>query len=684
MEEKIEKLYQEYLNGKLDLIFNGENGTIFENNISKISKPFDKIYNFKNGYARVIKNGKYSFIDTNGKLISEEWYDDVENFENGYARVIKNGKYNFIDTNGKLVSEEWYESHDEYAYINVKKINGLTVDVVHDNYAVVKKNGTYNFIGVNGKLISKEWYDDVDNFENGYARVKKNGKYNFIDTSGKLISKEWYDLVFDFENGYAKVEKNGMYNFIDTSGKLISKEWYDLVLDFENGYAPVEKNGKYNFIDINGKLISEEWYDDVENFENGYAKVEKNGMYNFIDTNGKLISEEWYDYCVMYFENGYAKVRKNGKYNFIDTNGKLVSEKFARKSIKIISQNFVIVDDIISCSKIDMQDYQVKKTLLGYQCINSTDKYNLKYQPIKRFGFRYILCLKKDIVCLYDRINNNYKDIGTIYDIEYDDNFIFDKKNRRIYLIYENQIIDVTDYYNEKLILKKEISISSGVTGILSREEFSFKNMQEIDKLIQEEKERNKAIKEAQEREKQVKKLRKVQEEEKESERIRRETELKALKQLQEALSMLQQVTSPSNKTTKMRYDNIFIQVENHLEIPTIVLSILRYIDLSSIKFDNVKVDGIDFRGCNIDLLNPQKVYKKDLRNCNFEGIFIKPFTDYTDVDIRGCTFSTDNDPKTLDVFNQTFKNAIYDETTTYNGISFVKIFGESVKNNIK
>ena len=98
--------------------------------------------------------------------------------------------------------------------------------------------------------------------------------------------------------------------------------------------------------------------------------------------------------------------------------------------------------------------------------------------------------------------------------------------------------------------------------------------------------------------------------------------------------------------------------------------TILRHIDLSLVSFKNVKIAGIDFRGCNISL-NPQEVYNKDLRGCNFEGMFVPPFMDFTGTDIRGARFSQDNNPLTLDGYNTTLLNATFDETTTYNGIPF-------------
>jgi hypothetical protein len=48
---------------------------------------------------------------------------------------------------------------------------------------------------------------------------------------------------------------------------------------------------------------------------------------------------------------------------------------------------------------------------------------------------------------------------------------------------------------------------------------------------------------------------------------------------------------------------------------------------------------------------------------------------DFNGVNIRGTRFSSDEDTSTLDLENVTFKYALYDETTTYNGIPFTMIY---------
>ena len=118
----------------------------------------------------------------------------------------------------------------------------------------------------------------------------------------------------------------------------------------------------------------------------------------------------------------------------------------------------------------------------------------------------------------------------------------------------------------------------------------------------------------------------------------------------------------------------MFETIGDHKEMPSIVVMGLPIIDLSIVSFKGVKISGVDFTGTNIKL-DPQEVYKKDLRNCNFTGVYLDPLINFNGSDIRGAKFSADNNPATIDLMPR-FKKAIYDEYTTYNGVSLVEMLG--------
>ena len=92
------------------------------------------------------------------------------------------------------------------------------------------------------------------------------------------------------------------------------------------------------------------------------------------------------------------------------------------------------------------------------------------------------------------------------------------------------------------------------------------------------------------------------------------------------------------------------VWIDDHYEInrDIIDLSLLRFLNLSLINFDNVMVSGIDFRHTNARI-NPQTVYKKDLSNAIFDNGNIKFFDDFTGVKTEKTDFTEcEIDNKTL------------------------------------
>ena len=204
MEEKMEKLYQEYLKEKLDLIFDID--------YRKIEKKINDEHNKKREIKlTLITHDKCNFIDEQGNYISKQWFDKADEFHEGFAIIVINGRCNFIDEQGKYISREWYHNAKSF----------------HEGYAVVKKNGKYNYINKNGKLLSETWYDEAWNFNEDFAVVKMNNKYNFINLQGKILCSSWYDDAGKFKNGYAFVENNGKKNYLTRQGELVSEKWYN-------------------------------------------------------------------------------------------------------------------------------------------------------------------------------------------------------------------------------------------------------------------------------------------------------------------------------------------------------------------------------------------------------------------------------------------------------------------------
>jgi len=505
--------------------------------------------------------------------------------------------------------------------------------------------------------------------------IEKNGKYNIIDENGKILSPIWFDIINEFDKGYARViittkamDKHGKVvikdkmNIIDTSGKLVSDKWYDVVNGyFHNGFMEVENNGKANLIDENGNLISDEWYDRVDGLKNGIAMV---GI------------------KAPHYEEGFGMMPY--KFDAIDIRGKRIFGSWAKHLIedKKINNSFVLVYrwenehiNRIICTTVNLKDYKVKRFLTGYSCTNGNDKFNIKYEPLLIYDTRNVLCSDKQNVYLFDRSLGKYTKLGSIPYIEFNDNYIFDLENNKVYLVYEGLVHDITKYYSKNIKGKENVTINKGIP-ILSKDEFFIKQEEKIKK----EAEKAKKEKELAEiRARQTEEERTLYDHQEKDEKKKKEEEIRlneAVRSIMQGVKVLEQYGQADKKIERIQVANLFITAGDHKEINPLYVEtgLLKYIDLSMISFANVKISGIDFRGCNI-ALKPQEVYGKDLSECNFEKLFISPFMDFNGVDIRGTRFSSDEDIKTLDLENVTFQNAIYDETTTYNGIPLTMIY---------
>ena len=540
------------------------------------------------------------------------------------------------------------------------------LDLVFDKEVVEKENDFDKIIKYFKYVLNYEIID-IDEIS---AQVKKDGKYYVIDRNGKLNSNKWYDTAKRFRDGYALIIEDEKCNYINKQGNLLSKEWYDEAYSFSEGLARVKKNCKYNFIDKQGNLLSKEWYYEAYSFSEGLARVEKNGKYNFIDKQKKLISGDWYDQASD-FRQDIALVEKNGKYNYIDRDGKLINKKWFKSEEDAFNNARTYFKNIIFDS---MTNYSVKKKVFGgYKCFNSYDSFSIKYKPIKDYENIYILCTNEDNFYLYNRKTKEYEDMGT--NVIYNDSFIY--QNPNVYFMYNDKKIDITNYYNKYLSLidTNNLNITQNI-AIMTRVDFDYLNSDEKKKFLEEEKEKNKKIREQQLKEKQEKDIQNAKElKEQEQEKMSQEL-IETLKTLKDSINKLNELKSRLGniKIPKITVDNVLIEVDDHKEIMEELKDKLQFIDLSTISFKDVDIQGIDFRGCNMHLY-PQEVYKRNLKECDFTGMNIDPFMNFRGVDIRGAKFSIDNDPSTLDL-RPKFTGAIYDETTTYNGKSLVDILG--------
>jgi hypothetical protein len=274
-----------------------------------LSYTFQKIWNFKDGFATVLLNGKYGLVNKSGKVIIKPDYDSPEKigikcgcgaFEVGYGPIV------IIDTNGKSVvpmtsgitgilpcQKRITLGDDKFGMISFNNDTILpfkfsSANLLPEGFCVASMFGgptsgykqLYGLYDLNGKQVLPHDFESIDGFYNGRAIVKKNGKYGVIDETGKELFYTDYNRIDRFTNGYALVytsPKDGEIKIgvINKNGRVVVPaiyQWFENVYNFNDGLVAMAQNRKYGFLDTNGRIVVQFKYDKVESFRNGIAK----------------------------------------------------------------------------------------------------------------------------------------------------------------------------------------------------------------------------------------------------------------------------------------------------------------------------------------------------------------------------------------------------------------------------
>lgn len=138
---------------------------------------------------------------------------------------------------------------------------------------------------------------------------------------------------------------------------------------------------------------------------------------------------------------------------------------------------------------------------------------------------------------------------------------------------------------------------------------------------------------------------RKLEDRKTEEERLKLR-ELELMSELDKVRGRLKEINSEPMSITsskiRIEIDSLLSKVGDHIEFNKSYLPYLRYIDLTLVNSEKLKVDGIDFRGTNIDL-NPQLVYKKNLSKSMFDDCNFT-FKSFEGCDLAGADLSREKD----------------------------------------
>jgi hypothetical protein len=322
---------------------------------------YQKILDFKDGYAIVMLNGKFGLISKIGQQIIEPVYDfpkaelqcGVITFKYGFGPVI------IFYTTGKPVMPMVYGmtgllpcqqrityGHYQYGMLNfsgdtILPFKFTSARLVPEGFCIASKadksgyNSLYGLYDLNGKQVLPHVFESIDDFYCGRAIVKKNGKYGIIDESGKELFYYEYGRMERFYNDYAMVytsHKNGeiKVGIIDRSGREVVPAIYQRigeVYSYSEGMDAIAQNPKYGLVDIAGKGVIPFKYDEIKTFQNGIAKVWRGWRrVGYINSKGEeVISSDFgarNQAIISKYHNKYIIALKDSVQHVFDYSGK--------------------------------------------------------------------------------------------------------------------------------------------------------------------------------------------------------------------------------------------------------------------------------------------------------------------------------------------------------------------------
>lgn len=198
----------------------------------KISKNYDKYWNWIEGKAGVSLNERYGYIDKTGKEMIPVVYEDIRlKYSYTGAFVKKNGKWGFLNWQGNIVLPFQYDilsSTHENGLI-AANIGGKSVT----NDGVVD-GGKWGYVTLKGEILTPFKYDYTGSeWIDGTVWINQGGKMNVQDNSvsgGKFglldsTGTEVVPLMFDGNKSARAALKKGIGNQFNINDLIPENIW---------------------------------------------------------------------------------------------------------------------------------------------------------------------------------------------------------------------------------------------------------------------------------------------------------------------------------------------------------------------------------------------------------------------------------------------------------------------------
>ncbi len=242
--------------------------------------PFEDLSEQSENIYIIKLNNKYGAMDVYGNSIIPPQYDRLGDFKNGFAYYLNGSSYGFVSKTG-LASKaryQWISDFDE------------------NKIAIIKLNNMFGLVNENDSIILQPQYDLVLKAENNIFITVKNNKYGFYSGKGCFVG----DIDFDYRkelpvsfytNGKLfKLLKKNKQALMDINGKIsIDYDAYEEVHFAHDNMIRIKRKGKYGFVDRKLALVIPCKYNSATDFNNGLSICTLKQETLLINTKGETV-----------------------------------------------------------------------------------------------------------------------------------------------------------------------------------------------------------------------------------------------------------------------------------------------------------------------------------------------------------------------------------------------------------
>lgn len=246
----------------------------------KSAGPFGDISELSENLYVIQQNGKYGAIDVYGNSIISPQYERLGDFKNGFAYYFNGGFYGFINKNGMA-------SRSRYQWIS---------DFDENKHAIIKLNNQFGIVKDNDSILLQPQFDLVLNAGANTFVVVKNGKYGFYSGNGCFLSAIDFDYkkelpVSYYTNGKLfKLLKKNKQALMDINGRLtIDFDAFEEVNFAQSNLIRIKRKGKYGFVDRKLSLTIPCKYNSATDFNDGLSICQTKQETHLINTKGENI-----------------------------------------------------------------------------------------------------------------------------------------------------------------------------------------------------------------------------------------------------------------------------------------------------------------------------------------------------------------------------------------------------------